>query len=701
LLELSSATTAYELPDGPPLYSQVGCQPIALDEPASLEAVLKRFADGGRIWDQGEIHLTSRKQSQIAADFFGTHLSGEYVLSHSAGFLSPAGRGIEKRNLSANVAAGARQFEPMLCASQEYAPFDDAGWSFEIKWDGIRALCFYSQSGPEFRSRSGRDITASYPELSEIGKYLCAADCVVDGEIVVLDERGVSDFGRLQLRPSQRASDAQALCVYYAFDLLACDGEDLTALPLASRRQRLVSILEKDERVRLSESVVGEGISLFEAASEAGCEGLIAKRTTSAYLPGKRSENWRKIKALKTGEFAIAGFTSGTGSRTKSFGSLLLAEGDREPYRYVGAVGTGFTDAALSDIAKQLRGLARPSAPFDNPPRLKARATWCEPSLRCEVEYARKTHNGILRAARFKRLLDAPTDPISNPNKLFWPEASITKQDLVSYYRQIARYILPHLSARPIVMNRFPDGWQGESFYQKNVPDHRPSWLQTVSVSHRGHEPINYVLCPDTRHLAWLANAGCIEMHPWLSQTPDLDSPTQVLFDLDPNPPAGFSESVAVALLLKDTLDSLGLLSFAKTSGGAGIHVMVPVRQGLSFEFVRLFAQGVASVIERGNRELVTTEYGKQRRGARVLIDFRQNRRGSTIASVYSARPYFGAPVSTPLRWDELDGSLDPAAFTFDVVLERAARFGDLFEGVLQKPQSVEPAVGLLSEMLA
>ena len=351
----------------------------------------------------------------------------------------------------------------------------------------------------------------------------------------------------------------------------------------------------------------------------------------------------------------------------------------------------------------------------------KGDVVWVEPKLVAEVEFAEWTHDGRLRApstracARTRRAEEVRREEplpeprsrkgkrvlkLSNLDKLFWPEEGITKGDLLAYYRDVAPVLVPHLRDRPFTMKRYPDGWQGKHFFQKDAPSHMPDWIPTCPVGSRRGKPrqrrkISAPLVNDELALLWMVNMGCIDMNTWYSRVDKPDRPDFVLFDLDPSPDVGFPETVQVALLVKQVLDALGLESFCKTSGADGIHVLVPIARRHTYEDTREFAEIVARALASTHRGLVTTEWSKAKRRG-VLIDANQNGEGKTIASVYSVRPKAGAPVSTPLRWDEVNEALDPAAFTMDVVLERVGRDGDLFEGVLKVKQSLGAALRTL-----
>ena len=350
---------------------------------------------------------------------------------------------------------------------------------------------------------------------------------------------------------------------------------------------------------------------------------------------------------------------------------------------------------------------------------------WVEPKLVAEVSFVEWTHDGRLRAPVYKgqredkdpeevrRELPGEQPPtaipevvkkgkrvlrLSNLDKPFWPEEGITKGELLAFYRDVAPVVVPHLKDRPFTMKRYPDGWQGKHFFQKDAPRGMPDWIPTVEIEvstrekPRQRRKIQAPLVNDELALLWMVNMGCIDLNTWYSRVDKPDRPDWVLFDLDPSDDVGFKETVQVALLVKQALDALGLESFCKTSGADGIHVLVPIARRHTYEDTRQFAEIVAGALASTHRGLVTTEWTKAKRKG-VLIDANQNGEGKTIASVYSVRPKEGAPVSTPLRWDEVDESLEPGAFTMDVARKRIEEHGDLFAGVLKSKQSLATAL--------
>ena len=436
--------------------------------------------------------------------------------------------------------------------------------------------------------------------------------------------------------------------------------------------------------------------------------------------------SWDEVKAHARQEFVIAGYTKGQGRRSGRFGSLVLAVAEGDGLRYVGNVGTGFDDAEIEKLLGLLRPLERETSPFAEPPKLprvrKGDVVWVEPELVSEVEFVEWTHDGRLRAPSYqglredKRAQDVrreraalPTEltrggrtlTLSNLDKPFWPDEGITKGDLLAYYRDVAPAVVPHLRDRPFTMKRYPDGAYGKFFFQKDAPKHMPEWIPTrrfeVSArdAKRTRKHVDFALVNDELALLWMVNMGCIDLNTWYSRVDRPDRPDFVLFDLDPSPDVGFAETIEVALLVKQTLDLLELESFPKTSGSEGIHVLVPIERRHSFDETREFSEIVAGAIARAHPRLATTEWSKAKRRG-VLIDSNQNGEGKTIASVYSVRPKPGAPVSTPLRWDEVNASLDPSAFTMAAVLERVAREGDLYAPVLTTRQRLDRALKAL-----
>ena len=573
---------------------------------------------------------------------------------------------------------------------------------------------------PELRTRKDQDYTKRFENVAkELVKALKTPDCVVDGEVCALDDQGRPSFSAMQ------QGKAGTPIVFFVFDLLELEGEPLLDLPVEERRERLEKLLDKrNKTVRFSETFE-DGDSLLAAAEKQGLEGIMAKRLGSRYLPGRRSREWLKVKGHGRQEFVIAGYTRGKGRREDTLGSLVLATYKGRALVYAGNVGTGFNDREIDRLLKKLKQLERDTAPFREVPKMprvrKGDIVWVEPKLVAEVEFVEWTHDGHLRAPSYKGLREdkeatevrreepMPTEirkgkrvlKLSNLDKLFWPEEGITKGDLLSYYQRVAPVLIPHLKGRPFTMKRYPDGWQGKFFFQKDAPKGTPEWIPTASIvvttrdKPRQRRRIDAPLVNDELALLWMVNMGCIDLNAWYSRIDKPERPDWVLFDLDPSPDVGFPETIEVALLVKQALDALELESFVKTSGSEGIHILVPIARRHTYSDTREFSAIIANALARTHRGLVTTEWSKAKRRG-VLIDSNQNGEGKTIASVYSVRPKPGAPVSTPLRWNEVKADLDPAAFTMEAVLARVEKHGDLFEGVLSGKQSLARALKAL-----
>jgi bifunctional non-homologous end joining protein LigD len=533
---------------------------------------------------------------------------------------------------------------------------------------------------------------------------------VLDGEVVALDDDGAARFEALQ-RGSGRL-------VLIAFDLLELDGEPIWQRPLRERRERLEGLLDPTVvGVRVSPAFE-DGAALLDVARAQGLEGVVAKRADLPYRPGRRTSEWRKLKLRAQEDFPIVGYTRGEGRRAK-LGALVLGRQEADGLQWAGNVGSGIADGEVERLLVLLEPLRRTDAPLvrvPKMPRVRMRdVTWVEPALAAEVTYAEKTREGRLRAPVYLGVRDdvpverPPIDPeirrgrrtlrLSNLDKPFWPDEGITKGELLAYYRDVADVLVPHLRKRPFTMKRYPDGWQGKSFFQKQAPSHMPDWIERApfpaSTREGEKKVIDYALIDDELALLWAVNMGCIDMHAWASRADRPERPDWVMFDLDPSEGAGFEDVIEVALLVRQALDLVELESVPKTSGSRGIHVLVPIARRHDFAAVREFAGIVAGALARAHPGLVTTEWTKAKRKG-VLVDANQNGPGKTTASVYSVRPRAGAPVSTPLRWDEVEPGLDPLAFTMDVVLERVEREGDLFARVLGGGQSLGAALRAL-----
>ncbi|HZT45194.1 MAG TPA: DNA ligase D [Gaiellaceae bacterium] len=727
-LERGGALASWAVPKGVPLEpGQRGLAVHVEDHPldyADFEGEIPKGQYGAgtvEIWDRGTYELVEeKKDGGLTVRLHGQRLEGTWTLVPAKLDGDPKNwLIIRKRETDgAAPASGQRRYQAMLAtlAGPDELPAG-ADWVFEVKWDGYRAIAYLRGGEARLISRNGNDLTERFRGIATaIPRALKTSDCVLDGEVCALDEQGRPSFSAMQ------QGKPGTPIVYEAFDLLELEGEPLVDLPLRDRRARLEALLDRRNRtVRLSEQFE-DGQALYEAARQQQLEGIVAKRLECPYREGKRTREWLKIKTHGRQEFVIAGYTKGQGRRSGRFGSLVLGVWRGDELSYVGNVGTGFTDKDIDDLLARLRPLEQRELPFPIVPKMpKVKRTdvvWVRPQLVAEVEFVEWTHDGRLRAPSFQGLREDKAarevhreEPLagkvragrkavelSNLDKVFWPGEGITKGDLLRYYRAVAPVLVPHIRDRPFTMKRYPDGIEGGFFFQKDAPKHMPDWIPTVAVEATTRETprrvrtIRAPLVNEEAALLWMVNMGCIDLNTWYSRVDKPDRPDFVLFDLDPAAGAGFAEVIEVALLVKEVLDALGLAGFPKTSGSDGMHVLVPIERRHTYDDTREFAEIVAGTLARTHRGLVTTEWTKSKRRG-VLVDSNQNGEGKTIASVYSVRPHPGAPVSTPVRWEEVGEGLDPKAFTMDFVLGRIERNGDLFEGVLKTRQSLGKAL--------
>jgi bifunctional non-homologous end joining protein LigD len=634
---------------------------------------------------------------------------------------------------------------PMMAFSTNKPP-SDPGWLFEVKWDGVRSLCFVEPGKVRLLSRNLNPMDRQYPELAELAAALDAETAIVDGEIVSLDERGLPSFGLLQRR--MHVSDAghaaalsrQQPVILYLFDLLYLDGFDLRQAALEDRKRLLATIVRPSDRIRVSDHFQDRGDELFQLSRQAGLEGIVAKRMGTPY-ESRRSPNWLKIKVTHQQEFVICGYAKG---ERDYFGSLVLGlyeSPEAERPVYVGNVGSGFDQEMLRSVFERLKPLVTETLPFDTRPEMLLPAVWTRPELVCEVKFNSWTLDRHLRAPVFLGLRSdilpreclfetdaAAATPVrfqvpppllsdtrekvilelegrrltfTNLNKIYYPEEGYTKRDLLNYYYQVADLILPYLRDRALSLRRYPDGIHGESFFQKEAAEHFPDWLRVEPIySEHNDAPIRFVVADDLSSLLFLANLGCIDQNPWMSRIGSLEHPDFLLIDLDPQQ-CDYDRIVEAALLVRVKLEQLGLTGYPKTTGGDGMHIYVPLEPVYSYEQVRSFAQILSHLVAAERPGLFTqARTVSKREKNRVYFDFAQQSSGKTISAPYVLRAHPGAPVATPLEWREVRPGLQPRQFHLRNVLERFARVGDLFQGVLDKPQRLESAFERLETLV-
>ena len=638
-------------------------------------------------------------------------------------------------------------FPPMLASLATHPPGGER-WLYEIKWDGVRALIFIEDGRMRMFSRNGNSFDRQYPELTVVPNAIHAESAILDGEIAVLDAQGRSSFGLIQPRihqtdPNSVAHLARSTPVkLYVFDLLYCDGYDLRATPLVERKRLLKEILEPSERVQYSEHFTADPGQMLEAARQAGLEGVIAKRADSTY-ESRRSKEWVKVKVVGQQEFVICGFTEG---ERQYFSSLVLGIFRSGKLEYAGNVGTGFNDRTLPQIWRELEPRITEKCPFGKVPAMLRKARWVEPDLVCECKFAEWTQDGRLRAPVFLGLrkdkdakavvrekpdeeveveVEAAPKPskdgaivpegakqlvvkveshelkFTNLDKVLFPRDGITKRDLINFYDAVADLLIPHLKDRPLSLKRYPNGIDQEFFFQKNIEAHYPSWLriEPIHSEHRG-EPIHYVICNDRATLLYLANLACIDQNPWMSRIGSLECPDYILIDLDPVE-CPFEKLIRAAQLVHGRLEQLGLEGYPKTTGGDGMHVYIPIQPRYTYEQARSFAEILSRLVIYDDPELFTTPRSVQkRRKGRVYFDWMQLAESKTIAAPYVVRARDRAPVATPLRWQEVKPGLEPEHFNIGNAVARFRKVGDLFEGVLTRRQTLEPALKRLEKLV-
>lgn len=608
-------------------------------------------------------------------------------------------------------AAAPEKIKPMLADAVDKS-FSDPDWLFEIKWDGYRAVAEVVDGRAEIYSRNLLSFSDRFPSLVDSLRKI-DTNVVIDGEIVVLDEDGKSHFPLLQKYLRSGAGNP----IYYVFDILYREGENLTALPLVERKSILRAALPQLPDIKYCEDIEDDGERFFAAAVKSGLEGIIGKRKTSPYRPGVRNKDWVKIRNRLAMEAVIAGYTAPEGSRT-FFGALVLGAHTQGGLRYIGRVGTGFSDRVLKDLGALLEKKRITSTAFKETPSAERKAQWVKPELVAQVEFNGWTEDGLLRQPVFLGLredkaaadvrIETPGEPpdeqkkfprkkkgsvlmiekrevpISNPEKIYWPEDNYRKMDVINYYERISDTILPYLTDRPQTLHRFPDGITGERFYQKDAAElNLPDWVETVDVrSESLGKSTKYILCQNKASLIYLANLGCIEMHPWNSTKTSPENPDYSIIDLDPEG-TSFDSVITVAIALRAVLEEFGIIGFPKTSGATGIHVYIPLGKKYTYGEARLFAEIVATLINKKLPEITSLERSPQKRKGKVYPDYLQNIRGKTVAAAYSLRPEPRAPVSTPLLWDEIKPGLTPESFNIETVFSRLEEYGDLFSGVL------------------
>src|SRR5690242_7413996 len=628
--------------------------------------------------------------------------------------------------------------EPMLATLGSAVP-SGSEWLYEVKWDGYRALCFVEGGKVRMVSRRGTKLDKQFAAVAQaLAQSVKADKAIIDGEVVALDENGNPSFQHLQnltgfgTKPALKGMAPPNLN-FFAFDLLYLNGYDLRKAALIDRRQLLASILLPSEMVRYSEHFAGKGAELLDAVRAKGLEGIIAKQAQSRY-ESKRSGSWIKIKVTTQQDFVICGYILG---EREPFGALVLGYYKDQKLVYAGNVGSGFTQQSLKSVFEKIKPLITKKAVLGGVPKDVGEVIWTKPELVCMVKFTSWTGDERLRAPVFlglrnevvpeevvretgllaepaasaaREVLLAPDKTeatvtidghqlkFTNLKKVFYPVDGYTKRDVINFYDAVADLLVPHLQGRPLSLKRYPNGIDQDYFFQKDASGF-PEWLHRAELAD-DEETKTRVICDDKASLLYLANLGCIDQNPYMSSLLSLEHPDFILIDLDPYH-CGYDRIVEAAQLVREKLRLIELTGYPKTTGGNGMHIYVPVEPIYVSAQTRSFAEILARWVAAERPDLFTTpRMVSAREKGKVYFDYLQNASGKTISAPYVLRAYPGAPVATPLKWEEVVPGLKPQQFHIANVLRRFERVGDLFAGVLNKPQELGPALEKLGKAM-
>jgi bifunctional non-homologous end joining protein LigD len=629
--------------------------------------------------------------------------------------------------------------EPMLATLVTGLP-SGTDWLYEVKWDGYRALCFLADGKVRMLSRRGNNLNKQFAPIAEaLQQCLKAETAIIDGEVVALDEKGRPSFQHLQnytgfgTKPALKGVAPPPLN-FFAFDLLYLNGYDLRKAALIDRRQLLASIIMPSEAVRYSDHFAGKGEELLKAVLAQGLEGIIAKQAQSRY-ESRRSNAWLKIKVTTQQDFIICGYLEGD---RDYFGALVLGYHKDGKLVYAGNVGSGFTQQSLKSVFETFKPLITKKPVLTDVPKDVGEVIWVKPELVCTVKFTSWTDDNRLRAPVFLGLRnDVTADEVvretglaaevataapaerevllppekaeatltidghqlkfTNLKKVFYLADGYTKRDVINFYDGVADLLVPHLAGRPLSLKRYPNGIDHDFFFQKDASGF-PDWLHREELADDEETGSKTrVICDDRASLLYLANLGCIDQNPYMSRLNSLDHPDFILIDLDPYH-CGYDRIVEAAQLIHDKLRLIGLEGYPKTTGGNGMHIYVPVEPIYEFNQTRAFAEVLARWVASERPDLFTTPRTvSAREKGKVYFDYLQNASRKTISAPYVLRAHPGAPVATPLKWEEVVPGLKPQQFHIANVLRRFDRVDDLFEGVLKKPQELGPALEKLS----
>jgi bifunctional non-homologous end joining protein LigD len=669
------------------------------------------------VWDRGTYVCEAFEQDKVVVRLQGERLRGRYALYRTREDwrihrMDPPDPGREPMP---------ERVVPMLAQLGEL-PADPERYGFEVKWDGIRALAYWRPGRLRIETRNLAEVTERWPELRSLGRQLGARPAVLDGEIVAFDDSGRPSFERLQSRMHLTGDSAirrrarEIPAVYVIFDLLWLDGVSLMERPYHERRTQLEQLELQGEAWRTPAGHRGDGAALLAATREQGLEGIVAKHLDSRYEPGRRSGAWIKVKHTRRQELVIGGWLRAEMGRSRRLGALLVGHRDEHGcLRYVGKVGMGYSEADRVELRGRLQAIGRDDSPFTGRQPV-ANAIFVEPELVTEIEFAGWTSSGMLRHPSYKGLrtdvsasavvrerpaeqtevqVDGRRLRLTSLRKVLYPEAGFTKAEALHYYARIAPALLPHLQGRAMTLKRYPDGVAGPHFYDKHCRG-APPWVDTAPMwSERKGEDIHFCRLEDTASLLWSVNQGNLEMHPLLSIAPDFETPTTLVFDLDPGEGATLLHAAEIALILHDMLRGVGLDSLAKTTGSKGVQLYVALNTPVTFEQTKAFSRTVAELMASRMQDRVVARVEKRLRTGKVLVDWGQNDRHKSTVAPYSLRAKLVRPtVSLPITWGDLTAAVDAGHADAllpspQAAIDRVSEAGDLFASLLSRTQQL------------
>lgn len=763
-LEMDGVLKSWAIPKGPSLNSKDKRLAVHTeDHPVAyltFEGVIPKGNYGAgkmTIWDEG-VYRNLNQENSLTADyaegklkiiFHGKKIKGLFTLVRSSSMNKKEQWLLIKHedefatNLNYNAedyiledfsthqihptkSLNLKAFVKPMLASPGKIIFNDKNWIYELKYDGYRAIANIENGNVELYSRNGISLNEKFNIIHE---DLSAIEhtAILDGEIVILDEKGLPQFNALQ---NYNENSSKGVLMYYIFDLLHLNGHDTIELPLLDRKQLLKDLIPEASHLQYCDHVNGMGITVYNQAIEMGMEGVIAKKADSGYYPNMRSSDWLKFKKIENTETIICGYTLSK-NNSRKFSSLILGMVQDDELVYVGTCGSGFSEQQIKDLSHKFEVLKTEEPIFEIKKQLKGRKpVWLIPKLICEVKFSEWTPSKVMRHPVFLRMREdknlefefsITTDKkssskkktketeftlevndvlvtVTNPDKFYWPDAKLTKYDMLDYYIKMSDVILPYLIDRPESLHRHPNGILGQSFYQKDN-EHLPEWVETTGISSKSSKKeINYLLCQNQATLLYMNNLGCIELHPWHSTIYQLDRPDYTIIDLDPSENNTFEEVIETALVAKEVLDSAGIVGYCKTSGASGIHIYIPMGGLYTYEEARDFTKLLCYYIQEKLPEITTLERTIKKRGPKIYLDYLQNRKAQTIVAPYSLRPQKHATVSMPLQWAQVKSGLKLTDFTLENVPDLMNNKKDIFKGVLGKGINMEKAIEKLNK---